>query len=241
MIKKFLIRLDDSHINQDYDKWTRVMGILIAHNVVPLVGIIANNKDSNLFYTEASLSDYLAWLNYFETYFIPAVHGYTHVYIEEPNPLYKGRATGEFGRMTSSQQEIRIKKAMNAINSWVKNSEVSWFVAPGHSFNKETLVACESLGLKISDGIAFWPFKSKKYNMKFMPQILNTPKRLFIGMNTFCLHPNTMENKDFLELEEFLLKNKKYAVSWMDEFKFYPTFCLTILMNRIYLYVRRFI
>ena len=74
--------------------------------------------------------------------------------------------------------------------------------------------------------------------MRFMAQVVNWPRKLHYGISTFCLHPNTMETTDFDLLEEFLVKNRLYGVKWTDEFRFYPTFLVTLLLNRLYLYVR---
>ena len=89
-----------------------------------------------------------------------------------------------------------------------KICEPKIFIAPGHSFDRNTMRALEETGFAyISDGIALYPFK--KWGIVWLPQILWRPRKLLFGMITVALHPNTMTEKDFEKLEKFIKQNYK--------------------------------
>ena len=62
--------------------------------------------------------------------------------------------------------------------------------------------------LIISDGLTLQPYIYK--GIKFIPQQINRFLKIPFGTITYCLHPNTMNEKHFNDLKSFLDANSRY-------------------------------
>jgi hypothetical protein len=82
------------------------------------------------------------------------------------------------------------------------------FFAPAHTFDKNTLKALETESniRVISDTIAQDVYY--KDGFYFIPQQSGKARKLPFKTVTFCYHPNIMSNKNFNDLENFLIKNR---------------------------------
>jgi hypothetical protein len=235
---KIFIRLDDSHERQNYDNWTKVLNILKAKNIVPLVAIIPDNLDESLNYSHADLEFYQSWLDTYRDSIVPALHGLNHSYRDEKHSIYKGRSTGEFGGYSEEIQYEMMVKGLSFMRDKFRIDHVEWFVAPGHSFNFNTVKVCARLGFNISDGISTVPFINRSTGVKFIPQVINMPKKVWFNCNTVCLHPNTMTDDDFLYLNSLITSRHKHFASWTSTHKYFRIYGFTLLLNWFYLNVR---
>ena len=145
------------------------------------------------------------------------MHGYQHKYVNKSGGLLKIHQGSEFAQLPYDVQLEKIKKGKEILEKNGIKTDI--FIAPGHSFDKNTIKALKSEGFKyLSDGIALWPFE--KYKMIWIPQIAWKPHRIPFGIITFCLHPNNLSEKDFSKIEKFIQENKKeivnfwWAINW---------------------------
>ena len=81
------------------------------------------------------------------------------------------------------------------------------FFAPAHTFDTNTIKALlQETNIRIiSDVPANKPFT--KYGMTFVPQQSGRVRELPFAVQTFCYHPNIMQDNNFNELEAFLQKH----------------------------------
>lgn len=208
MINKYLIRLDDACPTMDSQKWQRMESLLDHYGVRPMVGVIPANDDPK---QKIDTEDYDFWEKVKEWEkkgWSIALHGYDHKYIsnkgmEGLNPMW---ARSEFAGVA---YEIQCRKIQAGYAIFKKNGlNPKYFFAPSHTFDKNTLKALESCSpiRIISDTIATKPYKYG--NFTFIPQLGGHCRKMIIpGMWTFCLHPSTMDNASFKELESFLSEN----------------------------------
>ena len=92
-----------------------------------------------------------------------------------------------------------------------------YFFAPSHTFDENTLVALrEETSIRIiSDTIALKPYR--KNDFTFIPQISgHCVKMPLPGVYTFCLHPNTMNDAQFIQTERFLQEHGSEFISFND-------------------------
>lgn len=238
--KVFLIRLDDCHSRMDIQKWDQILAILKRHGIKPLVGVIPNNKDPKLEYNKTSIDIY-SWLKSYSYDIELAIHGENHHLTKSPTSLYKGVRVSEFCGLSYNEQVDKLKSAKN----WFlkRGFNVEWFIAPKHSFNKNTIRACGVVDLNISDGIEFFPYKFKENGVVLVPQIFNIARDVLLpGVYTFCYHPDTMTNQEFIKLEEFLKKKGKYFIQWNDSLNYVKgSFIVSLILNYLYTYVRNIV
>ncbi|WP_445721068.1 DUF2334 domain-containing protein [Flavobacterium sp.] len=210
---KFLIRLDDCHKNQHYENWDKILSILYKYNIKPLIAIIPNNNDTSIEFCENTEDDFLTWLIQNKENIDFGVHGFNHSFHKSSKSMYKSRSTSEFNDLSYVEQRMILQNSLD----WFRSNDFypNWFVAPRHSFDKITVDICKFFGLSISDGTEINIFKYK--DVLFVPQLYNKARiPLFSGVYTFCYHPNSMSDSDFIELESFLVNYYQMFIEWEE-------------------------
>ena len=214
-MKQFLIRLDDASPFMDRDKWERVEDILTEYCIRPLVGIIPDNQDPKTMVNidDGCFGDTIdRWKRKSWSF---ALHGYNHVCssgggMKGLNPFWD---RSEYAGLSLDAQCEKIREGLVKLKQY--HIEPAFFFAPSHTFDSNTLEALrqESLIRRVSDTIAFAPYRKGEF--VFIPQISGHCSEIpFPGIYTFCLHPNTMSEKDFVELERFCKKYQQQFTSF---------------------------
>ncbi len=207
MIKKnvYIIRLDDASSRMDVKKWNKIEKILDKYNIKPIVGIIANNLDSDLQKYEEDKNFVDTIKNWNKKKWYIAMHGYNHIFCSNESGINPINNKSEFAGLSLEEQRKKIKNAYNFFKQI--NIIPTIFFAPAHTFDLNTI---EALRLEtniriISDTIANdIYFKDGFY---FIPQQSGKVRKLPLKLVTFCYHPNVMKDKDFEELEKFISNN----------------------------------
>lgn len=202
----YIIRLDDASEYMDVKKWDRIENLLDKYSIKPLVGVIPNNNDPSMvnYYVKNKYfwEKVKRWQN--KGWEI-ALHGYSHVYTTKQGGVNPVNFESEFAGVPLNEQVEKIKKGINIFEEHNINTEV--FFAPSHTFDLNTLEALRvSSNIRIiSDTISNDVYK--KEGFYFIPQQSGKVRRLPFKLTTFCYHPNSMKNEDFVLLESFLKKN----------------------------------
>lgn len=209
MKSKYLVRLDDACPTMNAEKWARMEALLDSYNIRPMVGIIPHNEDSNLIHAPADTGFWdkaKAWQN--KGWSI-ALHGYNHSHkskcgLNGLNPMWE---RSEFAGLPLEEQKDKIRKGVGIMHS--NGIEPKYFFAPSHTFDENTLEAIrEASDIRIiSDTIATKPYIYKDFII--IPQFGGSCREIKMdGVFTFCFHPNTMKDKDFGLLKDFLEKHR---------------------------------
>lgn len=217
MKAKYLIRLDDACPYMDRAKWQRIENILDKYGVKPLVGIIPANADPKTMIEPEDPSFWEKAHRWMDKGWEVALHGYDHVCITNDglkgmNPIWD---RSEFAGVPLSVQQDKVNKGIQVFFN--HGIEPKYFFAPSHTFDENTLEALrlESEIRIISDTIATKPYKYKDFVI--IPQLGGHCSEMKIpGIWTFCLHPSNMEEKQFVQTEEFIRSHKHQFVSFND-------------------------
>ena len=202
----YFIRLDDASEKMDLGKWDRIEGLLDKYSIKPLIGVIPYCEDPD--FNKYSINEHfwervISWQN--KGYCI-ALHGYNHVYNTSDagiNPIHN---RSEFAGLPYDEQKKRILNGIEILHHHNINPCV--FFAPSHTFDLNTLKVLknETQIRIVSDTIAYDVYCSN--GITFIPQQTGRARLLPFKVVTFCYHPNTMKDKDFVILEKFLKKHK---------------------------------
>ena len=205
-MRKYIIRLDDACEKMDVEKWGQMEELLDKYNIKPLVGLIPHCEDKAMDKYPVDNSFWEKVQKWIEKGWIIALHGYNHVYSTQCGGLNPVNKRSEFAGEPFDVQKNKIKAGIMIFREHGIDPQV--FFAPSHTFDENTIIALkeESNIRIISDTIATKPYS--KYNMTFVPQQSGRVRKLLFNTVTFCYHPNIMNEKDFLELEDFLKSNK---------------------------------
>ena len=198
----YYMRLDDACEKRDIELWNRMEDLLDKYSVMPLVGIIPHCEDTDM---ERYAEDEAFW-NRVEDWvskgWVMALHGYTHVFCTNDGGLNPVNNRSEFAGVPLDDQKEKIRFGIKVLRSHGIDPKV--FFAPAHTFDRNTLKALEEESniRIISDTAANKPYNRNGFT--FIPQQSGHVRKLPFNTVTFCYHPNTMKEKDFQALEEFL-------------------------------------
>ena len=202
---RIFFRLDDITPNMNWDKFNFIVSLFGRYNIKPLLAVIPDNKDSELLRYPIDLDFWRIIKELSQDGWVIAQHGYQHL-AKGDGGVLSIHKNGEFGGLSFESQEAMIISGRKIMEAQTVSSDV--FVAPRHSFDKKAIKALKQNGFHfISDGIALWPFK--KFDIVWLPQITWRPRKFPLGLLTFALHHNTMNEADFSELEKFIKNNQK--------------------------------
>ena len=234
----YIIRLDDASDYMNIENWNRMEKILNKYGVKPIVGIIPDNKDTSLLKYKKDENFWKKAKKWENNGWIIAMHGHKHVYITSEkglNPIHK---RSEFAGLPLRIQKEKIKAGYKILLSKGLNPKI--FFSPSHTFDLNTLKALkEETPIRIvSDTIA----NDIYYNddIFFIPQQSGRVRKLPLKTVTFCYHPNTMSDNEFVELEKFLKENRaKFNNIDIDLLKKRKKNIIDILLIKIYFFRRK--
>ncbi len=214
-MNRFSIRLDDITPDMDWEKFYRVKSILDQFDIKPLIGIVPDNQDAGLSKQEAKEEFWQEMKKLAKEGWSIAQHGYEHRYESKDGGLLGINMYSEFAGLSYDTQKEKISIGKRILEENGIFTDV--FMAPAHSYDDNTLIALKELGFSyVTDGYTDGLYKYK--GLGFIPcRTANYGK--VKGIDTFCIHANTIEEKELLSLERFLEDNKQMAVSFSDFLK----------------------
>lgn len=220
-INKFLFRIDDVCPEMDWRKFYKLCKIFDELGVKPLLAVIPQNEDLDLKKGKFNDDFWKEIRNMKSLNYTIGMHGYLHKSENNNSGILKINKRSEFSGLSFDNQLLKIRDGAEIFKN--HGLDTKFFIAPYHSFDKNTIKALkEEKFYYISDGIALWPFK--KNNILFIPQISGKVRKFPFGIITFCFHPNSLNNGDFLEIEKFIEKNKDkivtfdWAANWFEKY-----------------------
>lgn len=213
---KTAVRLDDINPEMNYANFNRIKGILDAAGLKPLIGVVPFNKDKTL-KCEKPHDNFSLFLQTLQTEgWNIALHGYNHLYTTNKKGMFPINCFSEFAGVDEQKQCRMISEGVNRLKEWGVNPVA--FMAPGHSFDKNTLRALKAAGIEkitdgfgskpyIRDGIVFYPISKKRSEC-----ISNRE-----GYSTYVIHADTMTDKDIETFEKMIMNNRDKFISY-DEY-----------------------
>lgn len=212
MKKRILIRIDDVCPTMDYDKFMERIRFFRELEIKPLLGVIPDCEDESLRYGE--IHDFWEMIRGFAEEGYPiAMHGYKHVYTTHKRGLVCFRKLSEFSGLPYETQLEMLQSGRRILEE--KGIHTQWFMAPGHSYDRQTVRALYEAGFRyVSDGRSSMPYYLK--GIKFIPatSIWMSP---FCGkIVTLCLHPNTDTERSYQKVKTFIQQNRSLVYSFSD-------------------------
>lgn len=212
MKKHILIRIDDVCPTMDYSKFMERIDYFRTLGIKPLLGVVPDCEDDTLQYGE--IENFWEMIRGFAKEGYPiAMHGYKHVYTTQKRGLVCFRKMSEFSGLSYERQLEMLQEGKCILED--NGIHTQWFMAPGHSYDKNTVRALYEAGFRyVSDGRSSRPYRL--YGIKFIPasSIWKSP---FCGkVVTLCLHPNTDTERSFQKVKTFTQKNKSQISSFSE-------------------------
>lgn len=212
------VRIDDITPDMDWEKFRRLEKILDENDIAPLLGIVPDNQDPNLKRGEL-LSDFQSQIELWkEKNWSFSMHGWNHIYTTKKGGLFPLNSFSEYAGVPLSQQRKMIRQGKERLSEMGIYTDI--FMAPGHSFDSNTLVALKEEGFHyITDGFGSFPYSWKELIFLPIAFLRNKDIQKKEGYTTLVFHPNTMSEGDFAAFERLVKEYKKDFISYHEYLK----------------------
>ncbi len=238
MRRTVLFRLDDICPSMNAQNFQRIQDLFHKYDIKPLLGIVPENKDEKLNYGEMD-SDFWKTIKILEKEgWSLAMHGVNHVYDSKDAGLVSGRKKSEFSGHGYNKQYNKISIGKKILNGHGIDTNI--FFAPGHSYDTNTIKALYKNGFRfISDGRSHDCYE--KDGIRFIPCRKYGYDSSSSGIITICLHINSYSEKEFVELETFILANKAEIIAYSEILKreIKSSKYLMLLDEKLYVFYER--
>lgn len=211
----------------DWAKFLRFKELCSLYQVQPLIGIVPLNKDENLHIVEpkdSPVKDFWAYIKELEHEgWRVAQHGVTHVYTTKKMGCFPLNRLSEFAGIKYEQQYEALRQGKAVLAKHGVETDI--FMAPAHSFDRNTIKALKKLGFcRLTDGFGDCPYT--RWGMTFYPishsQGSVLKKKGKKGCTTFVVHTNTMNNKDFARYERLFSEYRDRLVPYSELLEMEP-------------------
>lgn len=214
---KIAVRMDDISHGMDWDKFYTFYNILKKYDIKPLLGVVPANQDPNLNISlPLDSKDFFDMVKKWENEgCVIAMHGYSHVYLTTKGGLFPLNNFSEFAGLSFEKQESKVAAGKQILEEHGIYTDI--FMAPAHSYDKNTLCVLKKHGFKnITDGFGRIPYERKK--MFFFPISFSRKKTLSAekGYSTLVFHTNSMSEEDMKKWDNFFSSNKEKFISYSE-------------------------
>lgn len=215
MAKLLTFRLDDIAPGLARENLDRLEAIFDNYGIKPLIGVVPDCKDPHLQVEACDENEF--WQNVLRLQdkgWTIALHGLEHVYSNECSGILDANPFSEFAGLSYEKQLDMITRGRSILQE--KGLNASFFMAPGHTFDENTLKALVANGIfNVTDGYAKQLYIRE--GVTFYPCKLSEAK-VVNSIDTVCIHLNNWKDSNFIELENFLKEHKDICTDF-DEIK----------------------
>lgn len=220
-MSKIAIRFDDITEDMDWNKFRRMESLLERYQVKPLLGLVPENHDPNL-QKGGAHPDFSSQLQVWQKRgYSFAVHGMNHIYTTKAAGLFPLNAFSEFAGVSYEKQKEMLQRGKSLLEA--KGIVTDIFMAPGHSFDKNTLKALKEVGFRyVTDGFGTVPYM--RSGLIFLPIAFRKGKDVARkdGYTTVVFHTNSMTETDFVAAEKMFEAHASDFTSYTEYLQVVP-------------------
>lgn len=217
---KIAVRLDDITPDMDWERFLKFKEVLDKYQVKPLIGVVPDNRDENLKGSqEGAPTDFWTYIKELQKEgWVIAMHGYRHIYSTDKGGVFPLNNFSEFAGLAYEEQEKMLADGKRMLAE--KGIETDVFMAPAHSYDKNTLKALIKTGFnKITDGFGDCPYQWK--GITFFPisfRLSDTLKKK-TGYSTMVIHTGTIKDNEWEKYENYFQREDVTWISYEEYLK----------------------
>lgn len=203
MKTKILVRIDDVSDRMNEERFMEYIAFFYSLGIKPMLGVIPQCEDEEMNYGKVERF-WEKMRNFKADGYIIAMHGCKHVYTTSKRGLVSLRPLSEFSGIPLQKQIAMIRESHQIMQQ--HGMETKWFMAPGHSYDMNTILALRENGFSyITDGKARRVYMMD--GITFVPATSTWKYHWYGGVLTICLHPNTDSERSFAQMKAFISAN----------------------------------
>ena len=238
MYAKYLIRFDDACSTMNLDNWNKIDALCLKYSIFPIIAVIPYNTDPNLFFNSDLGDLFISKIRHWASIgFTISMHGFNHDIKTHRNDNKSLTDINNFSEFVGLSEIFQTQKIRSSAEFFKRlNIKTDIFVPPCHGYDINTINSLVNSfdSPVLYDGFYLFPHKVK--NLLILPQQLWKFRPFPFGLWTVCLHPNSMNDLDFKNLEINFIKYKKYITKF-ECINFYSSLAsrsINFLFNKIY-------
>jgi predicted deacetylase len=207
-----LISIDDVAENMNWDLMNKCELLFDEFNIKPLLGVIPFNKDPELLKYPINLKFWDQVRKWKKKGWEISMHGFSHLYETQTKKkdYFNYGGNSEFYGLDYDTQLSKIEAGLKKFKE--EGIDIRSFFAPNHTYDRNTLRALSSSGIKIiRDGYGLFPFF--RHNLFFIPQLFYKETMLPFGIQSTQIHLNYWNEDNYTTFKNFVLKNKDKIIT----------------------------
>lgn len=189
---KIAVRMDDITSDMDWERFLSFKEILDTYGIRPLIGVVPDNGDENLHRAKeaGNFWEYIKELQ--DKGWLIALHGYRHTYTTSKGGLFPLNNFSEFAGIPFEEQKDMLKQGTEVLARHGIATDI--FMAPAHSYDKNTLKALKELGYKkITDGFGNYPYRWQGIVFYPISFLISRSLKKKNGYTTMVVHANEVD------------------------------------------------
>lgn len=215
MSRRIVIRMDDICPRMKKIPFQRMRKLLESYGATAIIGVVPECRDESLNLEEEDPYFWNMISDLQKKGWTIAMHGCFHQYVTNSNGMISNNKRSEFAGLSYDEQYEKLKYGKKKLQDHGIVTDV--FMAPSHSYDKNTLLALKNLGFKyITDGLTSKPYTFN--DLTFIPCIESKIKKCN-RLSTVCYHTNMIMEQRYEETEELLKNNRADVISFSDACK----------------------
>ncbi len=216
---KVAVRLDDITPDMDWERFLKFKLLLEQYQIKPLIGVVPDNRDEMLVKNRQEQSEDLIPEDFW-TYikelqqegWVVAMHGCQHRYTTKNRGIFPLNNFSEFAGLPYEEQRRMLADGKKILAE--KGIRTDIFMAPAHSYDKNTLKALKETGFRaLTDGFGSRPYLWKELIFYPISFKLSSTFRKKQGYSTMVVHAGTVSD---LELERYRGYFERKDVKWVS-------------------------
>lgn len=224
MSMKIAVRMDDITPDMNWENFDFFLNLFEKTGITPLLGIVPDNKDKDLIKGEYREDFYDIMKNLEKKGYTLALHGCYHLYATKKGGLFPLNKFSEFAGLSYEKQKELLAHGQDRLKE--NGIETDIFMAPAHSYDKNTLRALSELGFtRITDGFGKRPYIRRPYKgLCFYPISfrLGSSLKKKSGVTTMVIHANTVTEADKKNYENIFSTYGGNMISYSEYLKIEP-------------------
>lgn len=225
---KIAVRLDDITPDMDWERFLACKEILDRHKIRPLIGVVPDNRDEMLKGKSEKgpapagerlpdgKKDFGAYVKTLKSQgWSVSMHGCRHIYTTKSGGMFPLNDFSEFAGVPFEEQKKLLAEGKRRLAEW--GIETDLFMAPAHSYDKNTLRALQETGFTaLTDGFGSRPYRY--CGLVFYPISFHLSRTLKKkkGFSTMVIHTQTAAKADLERYERFFSDPSVSWISWQE-------------------------
>lgn len=215
---KIAVRMDDITPDMNWENFEFFQSLFDEAEITPLLGIVPENRDENLKREAPNRDFYKVMEELKKKGYSFAMHGCYHLYTTKSGGVFPLNHFSEFAGLPFEKQKQMLILGKEKLKEYGIETDI--FMAPGHSYDKNTLKALRELGFtKITDGFGKKPYTSREITFYPIAFHLGSSLKKKKGMTTMVIHSNTVTETDKERYHKIFTEYGKDMISYSEYLK----------------------